>query len=339
MDASRDVTLGIVIVSYGHEKEIARLVESLTPQLRDGDRVIVVDNKKPWQLTDAGVATIIQHDNGGFAAGCNIGARAAGDVDVLFFLNPDTYVKDPHLLDVVRSGWGTDLAAWMPYLVLPDGTINSAGNALHISGLSWVNGYGQEPRIANEYEPISIASGACLAVRRTWWEQLGGMAELYFMYHEDTDFSARVLLAGGTIGLLRGAVVHHDYDYGKGDYKWIYIERNRLVFILGTWPLSVIAVLLPQLVAVGVGLWGIAALQGRLGLKVQSTKLLLKSLPQVWRFRRAVAKQRRISGAEFLAHMDASVDNPFLGAVAGNRLVAAGYRRYYELASAAIRRK
>ncbi|APT83889.1 glycosyltransferase family 2 protein [Corynebacterium aquilae] len=329
--------LGIVIVSYGHEAEVARLVDSFTPQLREGDRVIVVDNKKPWQMQEAGVAEIIQHDNGGFAAGCNVGAAAAGDVDVLFFLNPDTYVEDPNLLDVIRSGYDTPLAAWMPYLVLPDGTVNSAGNALHISGLSWVNGYGQRPDIRDGFTDISIASGACLAVRRQWWERLGGMAELYFMYHEDTDFSARLLLAGGQIGLLHGAQVHHDYDYSKGDYKWIYIERNRLLFILATWPWPVIAVLAPQLVAVGLGLWAIAAKQGRLGLKLKSTKLFFQAIPEAIRFRRTV--EQSISAAEFLAKMDCSVDNPFLGPVADSKLVAAGYRAYYKAASWAIRRK
>ena len=38
-----DNRLGIVIVSYGHEGLIPRLVESFVPQLRSGDRVVIVD--------------------------------------------------------------------------------------------------------------------------------------------------------------------------------------------------------------------------------------------------------------------------------------------------------
>ena len=340
-----DNRLGIVIVSYGHEGLIPRLVESFVPQLRSGDRVVIVDNKKPWgfdaavgarlrELTHAGSLEIIEHDNGGFAAGCNVGAKAAGDVDVLFFLNPDTYVEDGNLLDVVRKG-APELDAWMPYLVLPDETVNSAGNALHISGLSWVNGYGSHCEIREGFSDISIASGACLAVRRSWWERLGGMETLYFMYHEDTDFSARLLLAGGRIGLLHGARVHHEYDYEKGDYKWLYIERNRLAFIMGTWPASVIAVLAPQLVGVGLGLWLLAAKQGRLGLKVKSTRLLIKALPEIMAFRRRV--EHSISPVEFLERMDYSVDNPFLGPISTSRLAAAGYAGYYRLARAILK--
>lgn len=342
--AGTSARIGVVIVSYGHERDVVGLVDSFATQLRDGDRVVVVDNKRPWQLeAESGEALrrhgviIVEHDNGGFGAGCNIGAAAVvDDVDLLFFLNPDTRIEDPGLFDAMRSGLSTGYAAWMPYLLLPDGTVNSAGNALHISGLSWVEGLGQQPDTDAGWSDISIASGACLAVRTGWWRRLGGMEEFYFMYHEDTDFSARILLAGGRIGLCHGAGVVHDYDYAKGDYKWIFIERNRHVLILSVWPLSVIAVLAPQILAVNVALWLIAAREGRLGLKVKSLRLLLTGLPAILRLRRRTQRLRAVSGAEYLAHMEHRVDNPHLGALSESRLVAAGYALYHRLSRAVL---
>ncbi|SMG14715.1 hypothetical protein SAMN06295981_0685 [Corynebacterium pollutisoli] len=331
--------IGVVIVSYGHERDVVRLVDSFADQLREGDRVVAVDNKRPWVLEGvAGEALrehgviIVEHDNGGFAAGCNIGAEAVvDDVDLLFFLNPDTLVEDPKLLDTLRSGVDTDYAAWMPYLLLPDGTINSAGNALHISGLSWVEGLGELPQLSEGWSDISVASGACLVVRTEWWRRLGGMEETYFMYHEDTDFSARLLLAGARVGLCHGTSVTHDYDYAKGDYKWIYIERNRHVLILSVWPTSVIAVLAPQILAVNLALWLIAAKEGRLRLKLKSLGLLLRGLPETFRLRKKVQPVRKVSGAEYLAHMEHRIDNPNLGAMSESRAVAAVYRAYYGL--------
>ncbi|AKE40448.1 glycosyltransferase family 2 protein [Corynebacterium kutscheri] len=325
-------SIGIVIVSYGHEKEVTRLVNSFLPQLAENDKVRIVDNKKPWRISSEDFADdrikVIWHDNGGFAAGCNEGAKDL-DADVYFFLNPDTLIVDPTLLDSMRAAAETDYAAWMPYLLLEDGTINSAGNALHISGLSWCNGLGQQP-IPGEITDISIASGACLAVKREWWEKLGGMELPYFMYHEDTDFSARILLAGGRIGLYHNAFVQHDYDYGKGDYKWIYIERNRIVFALSTWPGSVLAVLAPQLLGVGLGLWLIAAKEKRLGLKWKSTKLLLKDARTIYKMRRRTQKLRSVSAAEFFKKMSWQLDNPNLGI--NNRIVDAVYVMYYRVA-------
>lgn len=328
-------TLGIVIVSYGHEADVKNLVESFLPQLGAEDRVVIVDNKKPWKFAstvdfDDSRIRIINHDNGGFAAGCNAGAKEI-DTDVLFLLNPDTFISDPNLFDSMREMADGPYSAWMPYLLLADtGKVNSAGNALHISGLSWVNGLDTDPDFDAGVTDISIASGACLAVKREWWESLGGMQEEYFMYHEDTDFSARVLLAGGRIGLVHKSWVNHNYDYGKGDHKWIYIERNRVLFPLATWPIPVVMVLAPQLAAVELGLWAVAAKQGRLGLKWKSTLALLKSLPAARRMRRRTAAQRTIGAQAFYKKMSWELDNPNLG-LQEVRPVQTLYRAYYGL--------
>ncbi|WP_080793179.1 glycosyltransferase family 2 protein [Corynebacterium pacaense] len=340
--------IGVVIVSYGHERDVANLVDSLAPQLREGDRVVVVDNRKPWVLQEAvgdrlrvhGVE-IINHDNGGFAAGCNVGAaRIVDEVDLLFFLNPDTVIEDPSLFDTLRrvdERW----AAFMPYLLLEDGSINSAGNALHISGLSWVTGLDGEAERGGgqdqEVTEISIASGACLVVRSQWWRKLGGMEEMYFMYHEDTDFSARLLLAGARIGLVHSAFVTHNYDYAKGDYKWIYIERNRHVLLLSVLPLPLLVALGPQILGANLGLWAIAAREGRLGLKLKSTRLLLRDLPGILALRRRTQALRRVGAAEYLSHMEWRLDNPHLGNIGKNRVVAAIYGTYYRMCLSVLR--
>lgn len=337
--------IGVVIVSYGHEQDVANLVDTFADQLHSDDRVVVVDNRKPWVLKSAvgerldkhGV-TIINHDNGGFAAGCNVGAaHIADDVDLLFFLNPDTVIDDPTLFNSLRrvdEQW----AAFMPYLLLPDGTINSAGNALHISGLSWVNGLDQKPvDSVEEVTDISIASGACLAVRVDWWKRLGGMEELYFMYHEDTDFSARLLLAGGRIGLLHTAYVTHHYDYAKGDYKWIYIERNRHVLLLSVLPLPLLLVLTPQILGANLGLWAVAAKEQRLGLKLKSLRLLIRDLPAIFSLRIRTQKLAELTPSQYLSKMDWRLDNPNLGGIASNKVVAAIYGTYYRVCRSVLK--
>ena len=345
-------SIGVVIVSYGHEQDVADLVDSFAGQLRPNDRVVVVDNRKPWLLESVvgdrlkkHNAMIINHDNGGFAAGCNVGAaRIQDEVDLLFFLNPDTVIEDPTLFDTLRrvdKQW----AAFMPYLLLPDGTINSAGNALHISGLSWVTGLddkpvGLHPESADdtpEVTDISIASGACLVVRTEWWQKLGGMEELYFMYHEDTDFSARLLLAGGRIGLVHSGYVTHHYDYAKGDYKWIYIERNRHVLLLSVLPLPTLVVLIPQILGANLGLWAIAAKENRLGLKVKSLRLLIRDLPKIVALRRKTQQLRALTPAEYLEKMEWRFDNPNLGALGTNKTVNRIYKAYYQACRAILR--
>lgn len=335
--------IGVVIVSYGHEQDVAHLVDSFADQLREGDRVVVVDNRHPWLLRDIvgdrldkyGVE-IINHDNGGFAAGCNVGAGLlVNDVDLLFFLNPDTVIEDPTLFSTLRRV-DRQWAAFMPYLLLEDGSVNSAGNALHISGLSWVNGLDQDADQGPEVTDISIASGACLVVRSSWWKKLDGMEELYFMYHEDTDFSARLLLAGARIGLVHSAYVTHHYDYAKGDYKWIYIERNRHILLLSVLPLPLLAMLSPQILGANLGLWAIAAREDRLGLKIKSLGLLIRDIPKICRLRARTQKLRTVSSREYLSRMEWRLDNPHLGTLGQSTLISTVYGAYYRLCSAVL---
>lgn len=332
-------SLGIVIVSYGHEELIASLVKTILPQLDEDDRVVVVDNKKPWVITAEDFAddrvTVVAHDNGGFAAGCNEGVRHVG-TDLVFLLNPDTVIRDDNLIETIKQAADTypQYPVFMPYLLLEDGSVNSAGNALHISGLSWVNGLGTYPQ-GKGMSDIAIASGACLVTHRSWWMRLGGMTEEYFMYHEDTDFSARTLLAGGKVGLLRDAAVHHAYDYAKGDWKWIYIERNRVLFALTVWPALVVALLMPQLIAIEVALWAVAIKQGRVKLKRKSVALLAKDIPQLRRLRRKAAAQRTISSRQFFQSMSWALDNPHLGIE--SPVVTKAYGLYYRLCGFLLR--
>lgn len=338
---SKTYRVGVVIVAYGHEAHIPFILRSLIAQAQRGDRFVVVDNH-PERRSAAAAAQfdgveVIEADNDGFSSGCNTGAaRVADDVDVLFFLNPDTLPGD-NVLDVVRGGCATDYAAWMPLLVLPDETVNSAGNVVHISGLSWCDGYLDAHSKHTTSTPITVLSGACAAVRTDWWRRLGGMSETYFLYYEDTDLSTRLLLAGGTIGLLPQATVTHDYDFEKGTYKWLYLERNRWVYMLQTWPTAVLAVLGLQLIAVELGLWVVAVAQRRFLLKVRASLQLVRLLPTIMRERRRIQAQRTCSAADFFQTLTYRLDAPQLGRIGQIAIVRAFFTGYYRLAGKLLR--
>ncbi len=57
--------------------------------------------------------------------------------------------------------------------------------------------------------PVDWVSGACFAVRRQAWEELGGFDESYFMYAEDMDLCWRARRAGWDVVYEPGAVVTH----------------------------------------------------------------------------------------------------------------------------------
>lgn len=331
---NKKVVVGVVIVSYGHQTVLPNLVNLLGRQKRKGDKIAVVDNhpnKKGFEsvVNNKAVDFAIRADNNGFSSGCNIGAsKLIKFVDVLLFLNPDT-LPAKNVFDSVRNADYSHYAAVMPILMLPNKTVNSAGNVVHISGLSWVDGYGQNLNKYTKRLEVSVISGASMAISKTWWNKLGGLPEGYFMYYEDTDFSTRVLLQGGKLGLLTNTYIEHDYDFGKGTHKWLYIERNRLLYIIRTWPASVIAVLSIQLLFVEIGLWVVAIFDKRLGSKLKATGMTIKSIPSAIKDRHFIQKSRAISGYDFLQTLTYKLDTPLLGKIGNNSLVKFIYSTYY----------
>jgi len=330
--------LGIVIVAYGnHDQEIARMLDLVEQEKSPGDQVVLVDNHPDLRCSKIaeghpGVDHVLRPGNIGFGAGCNLGAKWLGDqIDVLLFLNPDAFPRPGSikvLREASRRGWG----AWMGLVLLPDGRVNCAGNVVHVSGLAWCAGYAELADRYSKEEEIPCLSGADLAVDRRVWEDIGGFAPEYFLYYEDIDLCFRLQLKGYKTGILPGSHIEHDYDFQKNERKWFYIERNRYLFIIRTWPLSVIVALLPMLLVIEVGLWLISVVQGRFFLKVRSTWALLKVLPFALRSRRAIQESRTIGPMEFFDMLAYRIDTPLIPSFARHKIANVMLSLYHKCA-------
>jgi len=188
-------------------------------------------------------------------------------------LNPDT---------VVHPGWWQPLVAALddpavgtaaPLLLLPDGTVNSRGNALHFLGLGFVQGYGEAVSDLPQNFPFPLfsGSGAALAFRPATLERVNarlGVSGIFweelFLYAEDTDLGWRMRLAGLENRLVTASRVTHDHRFwlpsldAPGD-RLYYIERNRYLLLLANFKGATLALLLPWILAsetaLGLGLW------------------------------------------------------------------------------------
>lgn len=330
--------LAVVIVAYGSAEDLPATLGALAEQLRDGDEVVVVDNASPDDSAAVAraampSATVVRSaENGGFAGGTHLGARAS-TAPLLLFLNPDA-VPQPGCLDALRAcaqehpEWG----AWQALVTLPGGAeVNTSGNVVHFLGFGWAGGHGQ--RVADvpaQPRHVGFASGAALVVRREAWDATGGLDPAYFMYVEDLDLGLRLRLAGWDSGVVPAARVAHDYDFDKGDYKWFGLERNRWWTLLGDYPSRLLLLLAPALLATELGLLLIAWRAGWLSAKLRADRAVLRELPAILRRRRRVQASARIAPRAFADGLTASLDSPFLAAAAGvpglQALVAAYWR-------------
>lgn len=325
---STKARVGVVLVSYGHDKDIKALIRSLKKQLLKGDRIALVNNMPGTGLGEGvKVNFYTELNNPGYAQAVNTAVDAIIDtVDVIFMLNPDTKIST-NLLDVIRNGWNKGFAAWMPLLTLSDGKVNSAGNIVHISGLSWCDGYLSDVSQHKKIKEVDNISGACMAIGVDWWRKIDGIPEGYFMYYEDPEMSTRIKMLGGKIALLPEAYVEHEYSEEGGRHKRYHLERNRHLFIIRNWPIGVIALTLPILILTELGLWAVALLQNKITAKAGSAVGMIKLLPWAIKGRRSFRPSGRLSTHAYLKTLQAELDSPMLAMVDRpvTRAILAGY--------------
>ena len=334
-------TLSVLIVAFGSRDDLRKTLPALLAELGDGDELIVVDNKPGDGSAEvvgelAPLARIVRPcRNTGFAGGADAGAEAARG-DLLVLLNPDA-VPQPGFGEAIRRPWLEERgwAAWQALVADGAGeTINSAGNPIHFTGIVWAGGHGRPLSEAPAPGEVPAASGACLAVPLSEWRRVGGFPSEFFMYHEDVDLSVRLRMAGGRVGIEPTAVVAHDYDFGASADKWRWLERNRLAFLVRTYPGPLLALLAPALIATELALLPVAAAGGWGRQKLRANREFVSWVPRLLRERRALQGQRTVSAAEFAAALTPDLDSDLISPLVRSlpaRLLLRGYWRLVRL--------
>jgi len=338
-------SISVVIVAYNSGPELARTLPGLAREMLPGDEVIVVDNnsrESPRPVIEEHLpeARLIELGlNAGFTTATNRGA-AESTGDIVLMLNPDA-LPEPGFGEAIRRpfsdrpGWG----AWMALVACRiDGrkVVNSWANPVHFTGIAWAGGHGSPLDEAGGPHEIPVASGAALAVRREVWQEVGGLPEEFFLYHEDIDISVRIQSAGHRIGLASDALVDHDYDFHSNAGKWFWLERNRLAMVIRNYPGRLLALVTPALLATELVLLVVSAKQGWLKAKLKSYRDLVRWFPRLKRERREIQAERRISPGEFANLLTPDLDSPLIPAFAQRGPVKTLLRLYWQLVRAAV---
>lgn len=329
-------TLSVLIVAWNSREELARTLPALLPELGQGDELIVVDNSSEDGTADAAAslaptARIVRNPrNLGFAAGCNEGAAQARG-DLLVILNPDAAPR-PGFGEAIRRPWleQRGWAGWQALVADGDGaTINSAGNPIHFTGIVWAGEHGRSIETAPPVGEVAALSGACLAIPRRTWDEVGGFPERFFLYHEDVDLSLRLRLAGGALGIEPSAVVDHDYEFGAREHKWRWLERNRWACLIRVYPASLLALLAPALILTELALIPASVAGGWGRQKFAALGEVIRWLPRLLRERNEVQATRTIGAAEFAAWLTPDLDSPFIPAIARSAPARLALRTYW----------
>lgn len=225
--------LAIVIVSYRGWARLLKCLESLD-QLTGNDfstEVIVVDNKseddriRKFMEQYPRFRFVHNTVNGGFANGCNIGAKSASG-EFLLFLNPDTVVTESALIELLNVAKQNPACT-----ILSCRQKNEKGKECVVSGSfpQFRNLTGlqrvlfrqsqrrdekisqQGSRLAADIEFPDWVSGSVLLIRKEAFLEIGGFDEDFWMYFEDVDLCKRAREAGGEVGLSNKIVIEHNH--------------------------------------------------------------------------------------------------------------------------------
>ena len=333
--------LSAVVLAWGDEPVLTECVESVLASTGVDVDVVLVDNGCTSDAVDRlrgrpGVTVLDPGENLGFAPGCNYGARHT-DAEHLAFVNGDATVRPDALARLVEVASGDDVGLATASVRLYDdpGTINSVGNPVHYTGMSWAGGLGDPATRHQLARDVASASGATTVVRRDRFEALGGFCEPMFAYCEDTELSLRCWQRGWRVVFVPEAVALHRYEFSRNPVKFYLLERNRLFLLLTVFPARQLVATLPILLGFELGIVGIAARDGWLRQKLSGWWWLLRHASVVRERRRLVRGQVTVPDRDVAARLtgDLTPAGEGLGAPAPARVLA---RAYWAVAKRAV---
>lgn len=217
----------VVVVAYNSRDDLRGSLHGLLGH--DWVHPIVVDNASPdrsYEVVEGmpGVRVLRMPRNGGFSYGCNAGWRAGSSPYVLF-LNPDASIA-PADLERLAGALAADERVGVagPRILHEDGSLDYSirrfpslrstyAQALFLHRLlpkaPWTDELVRDEEHYRRRGTVDWLSGACLLVRRTVLEQIGGFDEGFFLYGEDIDICRRVTDAGFAVLFEPDAVCRH----------------------------------------------------------------------------------------------------------------------------------
>jgi N-acetylglucosaminyl-diphospho-decaprenol L-rhamnosyltransferase len=244
-----------VVVTHGSAVTIADTIASLAALPLE--QVVVVDNDSP----DATVTVVrevlpangalVEGPNVGFGAGNNRGVAALTlPCEAVLFLNPDATLA------------ANDFSALLAYLDAHPAA-GMVGGAIWRAGVPLRSG-GREATVLTEWrrelpsavgrwlpqrplEPgdmhtgeVTYVEGACMLVRRSAFDEVGGFDEGFFLFFEEIDIARRMRAQGWQVHVVDDARVEHvvaasrsgtrfsgEPYFAASTYRYLRLHRSR----------------------------------------------------------------------------------------------------------------
>lgn len=219
IDPTTNVFVGVVTYNNS-ERQIRRIVKSAQKALERAGlktvgRILLIDNGASTETVTSGNDAVFHvpgEGNIGFGAGHNRLMTAAFDKsgDVYIAANPDGAFHHDAIQSILQMIEANDRRALVEAIQFPS----------------------EHPK---QYDPFTFetpwVSGACLAIPRCAYDEIGGFDEAFFMYCEDVDLSWRARANGFVLRVCPRAMFLHEVSNRQQDatvLRMIYTSGVRL---------------------------------------------------------------------------------------------------------------
>jgi GT2 family glycosyltransferase len=263
--------LSVLVLTWNRADLARRCLDSIVPQLRDDDELVVVDNGStdhtPAVLADVDRARVVRlAENLGCPQGRNVGMAAA---------------RGRWVLCVDDDGW------------LPPGTLDRARRSVarHPAAAIIAGGVVTDPVLAPARGRLTAAftfSGGIAVLRRDWFERCGGYPVDGYRQGEERDLAFRIYDAGGHVLRDPAMVIVHAAD-GSPDHVRVVVRnsvRQDLTTTLRYYPVALI----------GPAVASKLARYTRVGLQRRIAGEVPAGVRDVWTDRRAIWASRGAVG-------------------------------------------
>lgn len=263
---SKEFEVSVIIVNWNAGRYLQETIKSLSVHNKDLlYEVIIIDNFS--NVTDESylyldkvlnyknVTVVKSSENLGFAKANNLGMKIAKGRNFLI-LNPDVIFHN-NVLKILSSFLDNNENVGMvgPKILNPDGSFMQPcfrgkpypkDTLFHLIGLAKLfpkcealNGYALWYKNRNEINECGALSGCCMMVKKTLFEEIGGMDEQFFLYQEETDWGLRTTKVGKSIIYNPNAEVTHIGGVTTKKIKirsiWIFTESMMKFFKKHFW--------------------------------------------------------------------------------------------------------
>jgi len=244
LDLPKDLAVSVLIPSHDNPRLLAQAVRSSLQAVPAVREVLVFDTGSKRPETLALYREIEQIDR---VHVLNYGARpfnyslvnnwgadqAKGNA--LLFLNDDVYARS--------SDWLREMAQWLAdptigavgaRLVYPDGHVEHNGIVLGMGDVAWSRGQGATDQeevardmTSGDVRDVSAATAACLLIRKTAFQEIGGFDEEFSLVCADVDLCLRLRHHGYQIVCTPDAkLVHCVSTTRRSDFLPVYLPAS-----------------------------------------------------------------------------------------------------------------